>query len=265
MRIPARLLLAAATLLFAMSAAAAKVPGRVEIRYQVLFGSLSIGEGYDVFEHNGSSYKLTSESKTAGVAALIYGLNVTRVSTGTITARGLRPDSYDEIRNGKTKRRVRFDWKQKKAELFDGVNTQTVDLPENTWDMASFGYSFAFFPPTSAQMELFLTDGRRVSPYKFAVLEKERIDTELGAMDTVHVKKVQRPDDPARVRRVARAGSQLRTGADPLHREGRHRVRLGGDSDQRLGSLAGLRDHQAFSRSHCAQASRAVQLYALKG
>jgi hypothetical protein len=196
MRIPARLLVAAAGLLFAVSAAAAKVPSRVEIRYQVLFGSLSIGEGYDVFEHDGSSYKLTSESKTAGVAALVYGLNVTRVSTGVITSRGLRPDSYDEIRNGKTKRRVRFDWRQKKAELFDGTNTQTVDLPDNTWDMASFGYSFAFFPPTSAQMELFLTDGRRVSPYKFTVLEKERIDTELGSMDTVHVKKVQRPDDP---------------------------------------------------------------------
>jgi hypothetical protein len=196
MKIPARVLLAAAVLLFASSAQAAKVPARVEIKYRVLLGSLSIGEGYDVFEHDGSSYKLTSESKTAGIAALIYRLNVTRVSTGAITARGLRPDRYDETRNGRPKRRVLFDWNQKKAELFDGVNTQTVDLPENTWDMASFGYNFAFFPPTTRQIDLFLTDGRRVSPYKFAILEKERIETELGSIEAVHVKKVQRPDDP---------------------------------------------------------------------
>ena len=196
MRPAARLLLAAAMLLLAWPAAAAKVPARVEIKYRVLFGSLSIGEGYDVFEHNGSTYKLTSESKTAGIAALIYRLNVTRVSTGAITARGLRPDRYDETRNGKPKRRVLFDWTRKKAELFDGVDTQTVDLPENTWDMASFGYNFAFFPPTTRDMDLFLTDGRRVSPYKFTVLEKERIETELGPIDAVHVKKVQRPDDP---------------------------------------------------------------------
>ena len=118
-----------------------------------------------------STYKLTSESKTAGVAALIYRLNITRVSTGAITARGLRPDSYDETRNGKLKRRVRFDWKQKKVELFDGETTQTVDLPDNTWDMASFGYNFAFVPADErSEMDLFLTDGRRVSPYKFAVL-----------------------------------------------------------------------------------------------
>lgn len=193
---PTRWLVAASALLFAVSAGAAKLPGRVEIKYRMLLGSLSIGEGYDVFEHDGSSYKLTSESKTAGIAAMIYQLNVTRVSTGAITARGLRPNTYDETRNGKPKRSVRFDWKQKKAELFDGVSTQTVDLPDNTWDMASFGYNFAFYPPTTAQMDLFLTDGRRVSPYKFAVLEKERIETELGSIDAVHVRKLQRPDDP---------------------------------------------------------------------
>ena len=62
--------------------------------------------------------------------------------------------------------------------------------------MASFGYSFAFFPPAAQTIDLFLTDGRRISPYKFAILDKERIDTELGALETVHVKKVQRPDDP---------------------------------------------------------------------
>ena len=190
------LLVAAAILCSAWPATAGKVPARIEIRYRMLFGSVSIGEGHDVFEHDGGTYRLISESSTAGIAAVIYRLDVSRTSTGSVSARGLRPDTYDETRNGKAKRRVRFDWQQKKAELFDGSSTQTVDLPENTWDMASFGYSFAFFPPAGQTIDLFLTDGRRISPYKFAILEKERIDTELGPLDTVHVKKMQRPDDP---------------------------------------------------------------------
>jgi hypothetical protein len=45
-------------------------------------------------------------------------------------------------------------------------------------------------------MDLFLTDGRRVSPYRYAFLGRETLDTELGPLDTLHVKKVQRPDDP---------------------------------------------------------------------
>jgi hypothetical protein len=118
------------------------------------------------------------------------------VATGAITASGLRPEVYEETRNGQVKRRVRFDWQRKKVELFDGKATQTVELPDNTWDMASFGYNFAFAPVTGEEMDLFLTDGRRVSPYRYAFLGREKLDTELGPLDTLHVKKVQRPDDP---------------------------------------------------------------------
>ena len=199
MKILARFLLVVpATLVFAWpaAAAAAKVPAHVEITYVMLLGSFLIGEGHDVFEHDGKTYKLTSASRTAGLAEKLFPLNVTRVSTGTITAQGLRPHSYDETRNGHLKRRVRFDWKQRKVELFDGETTQTTDLPDNTWDMASFGYNFAFAPSAKTEMDLFLTDGRRVSPYKYAFLGHEQIETELGVLDTLHVKKVQRPDDP---------------------------------------------------------------------
>ena len=95
------LLLAAAVVCSAWPAAAGKVPARIEIRYRMLFGSVSIGEGHDVFEHDGSTYKLISESSTAGIAAVIYRLDVTRTSTGSVSTKGLRPDTYDETRNGK--------------------------------------------------------------------------------------------------------------------------------------------------------------------
>jgi hypothetical protein len=190
--------LAAAALVLAWPAPAAvpRVPARVEIAYVMLLGQFAIGEGHDVFEHNGKTYKLTSASRTAGAAEKLYRLAITRVATGVITARGLRPEVYEETRNGQLKRRVRFDWERRKVELFDGKATQTVDLPDNTWDMASFGYNFAFAPVTGEEMDLFLTDGRRVSPYRYAFLGRETLDTELGPLDTLHVKKVQRPDDP---------------------------------------------------------------------
>ncbi len=44
-------------------------------------------------------------------------------------------------------------------------------------------------------MELFLTDGRRISQYKYALVGREKLETELGPIDTLHVKKVQAPDD----------------------------------------------------------------------
>src|SRR5262245_24660339 len=63
------------------SAATAAVPQRVEIAYRVSVGSLRVGEGHDLLQHDGKTYDLVSESKTSGIAALIYRLSVSRRST----------------------------------------------------------------------------------------------------------------------------------------------------------------------------------------
>jgi hypothetical protein len=107
----------------------------------------------------------------------------------------LRPDSYEETRNGKPKRSVRFDWEKKQADLEDGERKQTVPLPENTWDNTSFGYNFAFGRPDSPDMQLYLTDGRRVQSYRYAIVGKVKLETDLGPMETVHVQKVLEGDD----------------------------------------------------------------------
>jgi hypothetical protein len=174
---------------------AGTVPQRVEIVYRVSIGPLNIGEGHDVFEHDGKTYQVTSEAKTTGVAAALYRLSILRESRGRITPKGLRTDSFAELRNGKPKRSGTFDWEKRQAHLVDGESEQTVELPDNTWDTTSFGYNFAFTgletPPVSAN----LTDGRRIMHYDYKILGKEGLDTALGRLETVHVQKVQPPGD----------------------------------------------------------------------
>lgn len=178
----------------AVAAQAVKVPPKVEIRYRVSMSGMKIGEGHDVFESDGHTYKIVSESNTAGLAA-IYRFALRRESQGQIVASGLRPLQYQEQRNGKLKRKVEFDWIKKQATLFDGKETEVVPLPDNTWDNTSFGYNFAFAPPTESEMVVNLTDGRRINDYRYAILGREKIDTDLGKMETVHVKKVLNPGD----------------------------------------------------------------------
>jgi hypothetical protein len=177
------------------AAALAAVPGRVEITYAVFLGSMKIGEGHDVFQHDGRTYRVVSESKTAGLAAVLYRLNIRRESQGRVTRSGLRPETFSEERNGKAKRSAAFDWERKQATLVDGDNSQTVPLPHNSWDSTSFGYNFAFVPPEAAELAAHLTDGRRLREYRYAVLGREKIDTELGPLDTLHVKRLQGPED----------------------------------------------------------------------
>jgi hypothetical protein len=179
------------------SARAADVPRQVEIIYRVSVGPLTIGEGRDVFQHDGKTYKVVSEAKTAGVAS-IYRLNIVRESSGRVTAKGLQPEAFTETRNGKPKRSVRFDWDKQQATLTDGANQQVVPLPENTWDQTSFGYSFAFAGLKGDALSANLTDGRRIKEYSFAVIGSQPLETELGTLNTIHVKKVLKEGDKRR-------------------------------------------------------------------
>jgi hypothetical protein len=184
-----------ALLLCASAEAAPSFPKRIDTTFAAYIGSVRIGEGRDRFEHDGKTYRISSESKTVGVAS-IYRYSINREVTGRLTPAGLRPETYTETRNGKLKRKVTFDWEARQATLFDGENTQVVPLPDRTWDTTSFGYNFAFLRMSSGEIEVNLTDGRRISPNRYAVVGREQLDTELGKLDTLHVRKVQRPDDP---------------------------------------------------------------------
>jgi len=69
-----------------LHAADAGVPHRVQIKYRVSIASMKVGEGMDVFQHDGKTYSIVSESKTTGVAAALYPLNIRREAKGTISA-----------------------------------------------------------------------------------------------------------------------------------------------------------------------------------
>ena len=187
-------LLACAVAPAAIGAADSGLPRRVDIEFAVYMGSVRIGEGTDHFEHDGRTYRISSESSTAGLAA-IYRMQIKREARGQVTPAGLRPETYSEMRNGKVKRSVRFDWDRKQATLYDGEKSKVVPLPERTWDTTSFGYNFTWFRPDGKELTVNLTDGRRINEYEYAVVGRERLDTEIGSIETLHMKKVQDDDD----------------------------------------------------------------------
>ena len=45
-------------------------PTRIELTFEIVYGSMKLGEGRDVLEHDGSRYSVTSVSEPQGLAAL---------------------------------------------------------------------------------------------------------------------------------------------------------------------------------------------------
>ncbi len=176
-------------------ALAMQPPNRVQINFSVKTGSMHLGEGRDVLEHDGKRYTVVSESKTVGIAALFYKMNIRRESRGIITNGGLRSLHFQEARSRKPPRAADFDWNANRIKLTDGAKVEIVPLPENTYDQTTFTYAFSFQPPVSEIKPVHLTDGRKLTEYKYKILGREKLNTPLGELDTLHIQKVREGDD----------------------------------------------------------------------
>jgi Protein of unknown function (DUF3108) len=174
---------------------ATQPPQRVQLDFAVTSGAMNLGQGRDVLEHDGKQYSVISESKTVGIAAFFYKMNIHRESRGLITKDGLRPLHFEEDRTRKPKRAADFDWEAKLIKLTDGENVETVPLPDNTFDQTSFAYVFAFRSPDDELPPVHLTDGRKLSDYKYQMVGKEKIKTPIGELETVHFQKIREGDD----------------------------------------------------------------------
>lgn len=182
-------------LLLAGPLAAAQPPQKVQIDFAVTSGSMQLGEGHDFLEHDGNRYSVVSETKTVGVAALFYKLNIRRESRGLLTARGLRPLQFEEENSRKPRRAADFDWDAGQVKLTDGDKIQTVPLSANTFDPTSLPYAFAFAQSNEESMKVFVADGKRLVDYEYRIIGKETLKTPLGELQTLHFQKVREADD----------------------------------------------------------------------
>ncbi len=184
-----------ALLLIAGPLAAAQPPQKVQIVYAVTSGSMQLGEGHDFLDHDGNKYSVVSETKTVGVAALFYKLNIRRESRGSLTASGLRPLQFEEKNSRKPRRAADFDWDAAQVKLTDGDKIEIVPLSANTYDPTSLPYAFAFAQSKQESMKVFIADGRRLNDYEYRIIGKEMLKTPLGELETLHFQKVQEADD----------------------------------------------------------------------
>ncbi len=181
-------------IMFCSATGHAMPPQRVELTFDINFGAMKLGEGRDVLVHDGKRYKVVSETIPKGIAA-IFIKNIRRESRGTITQAGLRPDSFQEHGRKKGIRAAEFDWSESTLRLVNGDTHTTVPLPKNTIDQASLPYGFAFAGRVPDGFSANVTDGRRLKEYRYRIVGRERIETVLGEIDTIHLEKVRGPDD----------------------------------------------------------------------
>lgn len=218
---------------------ARRLPQNGEITYALFLGNnkFNVGRTLQTWAIKDDRYRLTSRSETTGLVAFFSRQSLDYISTGRLTAGGLRPELFgtQRLRSGKTEAATaKFDWDAQNLNY--GEPPRNSALPADTQDMVSFMYQLGLLPLTPGRIELPITNGWKLEHYRFEVGIEEQLQTPFGALRAVPVKQLRRPGEesielwlapdyrwlPVRIRFFDREGepsgeqlvSEVRVGAD---------------------------------------------------
>ena len=197
MRMLASLLLALA---LPVSAALPPAPQSIIAGYNMFRNGLHIATMSESFESKDGEYRLVSETRAVGVAALIQKQSLLFTSQGRLSETGLQPQHFEGKRSETDPRQVRgdFDWQAGSLTISHDGKTDTLPLAPGTQDRLSVLYQFMFLAPDRLQrLEFDMTNGRKLDRYRYTVTPNVEIDTPLGRISTLHLIKQHRPDESA--------------------------------------------------------------------
>jgi hypothetical protein len=135
-----------------------------------------------------SKYQLTWEVKATGLLGLVYP-NLVQTSQGNVSDTGLQPQLYMYQFGNKADKtyEARFNWSDKMLTLKTAKGEKHSDVSDNAQDFLSFMYQFMFVPPLS-NMQMTLTNGKKVAVYDYAFEGEETLKLPFGEIKTYHIK-----------------------------------------------------------------------------
>lgn len=158
--------------------------------------SFSVGEArYRLDIGDDKSYTLKAGLNATGIISLFSTFEMNQLSSGTLTAQGLRPDEFSETRNtarGRETLSARFNWSDQLLSFSSG---REVPLPGQAQDILSFVFQLSQLPLENGVLPMHISNGKKLENYEIAVGGEEEIETRLGKLRAVPVHKIHGPDE----------------------------------------------------------------------
>ncbi|MEZ0238225.1 MAG: DUF3108 domain-containing protein [Methylophilaceae bacterium] len=164
------------------------LPSHVEIEYRILRkGDVAGVERHRYLSGEDGRYSLTSIAEPKGLLALALS-DLTQKSEGIVTSQGLKPATfvYRYGKNPDKEQRATFNWEMGKLLMETGSRRQEVPLTDGAQDLMSFMYQFMFVPPLQ-EMQLAITNGKRLKTYAYGFDGEEILQTPFGEVRCLHI------------------------------------------------------------------------------
>ena len=181
-----------ASIALAYAAAAQALPVDISAEYTLTSLGMLVGRVSESFHREGDRYTIRSVTRSEGALKLVLDDNVTFESRGRIASTGLQPLEFERKRAGDASRDVHatFDWSRGVLVSRFRGETREVPLPAATQDRISVMYQFMNFAKPTRQVEMHMSNGRRVASYTYRFVEEVRLSTPAGDFETLHYQRV---------------------------------------------------------------------------
>ena len=141
--------------------------------------------------NEGERYTVISVAEATGLAGIFYRGRFVQTSRGRITPRGLQPEAFWDQRGNK-RSSARFDAAQGHLALTPAKGaTRHFVYQGDVQDVVSLFFQLALTaPPPDGQLIYKVFNGKKLRDYIYEVRGKETLETELGALRTLHLARV---------------------------------------------------------------------------
>ena len=194
---PAALLLLLWGAALPLDAPARGLPERFEATFTLEAKGVAIARTrWSLSPGAGGGYVYESRTEPAGMFALIRDDTIVERSEWDYEGEWLRPLAYHYERTGRRAREVgiAFDWEERIARHDSPAGAWKMEVPDGVAAMDKLGYLLALMRDLGRgerHMEYTIADGGKLKRYTLTGIGDERIETALGAFDTVVVRREQ--------------------------------------------------------------------------
>ena len=149
-----------------------------------------MGRTTHTFKIDGDNYDVETVVEGIGLVRIFYGGRYVQRSRGRITAQGFVPDEYFVMRGREDRsERAQFNWTDKRVTFTWRDETRTADLQPGMQDPVSVLHQLYFMQPLEKNAKLSIATSRKLSEYGYEVVGEESIQTPIGAIPTIRVRR----------------------------------------------------------------------------
>lgn len=172
------------------------LPRHAQLTFAINKGTSNfrVGEAIHTLEIENGRYMLKALTRTVGLVRLFKSYELNQYSNGSYGKYGLQPELFTDQRKdrlGTQQNVVELDHTEQRARFSRGGE---VPLPPDTQDILSIMYQF---PPLKGVeiASVHVSNGRKIEQYEFEIATEEEVDTPIGRLLAVRLRKIHAPNE----------------------------------------------------------------------